>query len=134
MVVMKQMISHGIDLVDCRRIEQLVNRYGKRFLERVFTEQEQRASEDYRRKIERLAGRFAVKEAVMKLLGTGWGNGLGWLDVETRNDPRGRPMVSLTGRAEELAKEMGIDRVEVSISHTSDFAMASAIALGKESG
>ena len=126
------MISHGIDLVDCRRIEQLVNRYGKRFLERVFTEQEQIAGKNYRRQIERLAGRFAVKEAVMKLLGTGWGNGLGWLDVETRNDPRGRPVVNLTGKAKELATQMGIDRVEVSISHTSDYAMASAIALGKE--
>ena len=130
---MKQMISHGIDLVDCRRIEQLVNRYGKRFLERVFTDQEQRASEDYRRRIERLSGRFAVKEAVMKLLGTGWGNGLSWLDVETRNDPLGRPVVTLTGRAQELARQRGIDRVEVSISHTSDYAVATAIALGKES-
>lgn len=129
-----QVICHGIDLVDCRRIEKLVRDHGKRFLRRVFTERELQYCRSHRYEAERLGGRFAVKEAVMKMLGTGWQNGIAWTDIETVNDPLGKPLVSLTGPIAEIAKELGIDQISVSITHTSDLAIASAIALGGNDG
>lgn len=129
-----QVICHGIDLVDCRRIEKLVRDHGKRFLRRVFTERELQYCRSHRYEAERLGGRFAVKEAVMKMLGTGWQNGIAWTDIETVNDPLGKPLVKLTGPIAEIAKELGIDQISVSITHTSDLAVASAIALGGNDG
>ena len=125
-----EVICHGIDLVDCERIAELIARHGERFLKRVFTEAEQAYSARYHKQAERLAGRFAVKEAVMKLLGTGWQNGIAWTDIEVVNDPLGRPEVKLAGRVAELAKEMGVEQISVSITHTKELAIASAIALG----
>ena len=123
-------IYHGIDLVDCQRIKKLVEKHGSRFLERVFTETERRYSDGYRQRFERLAGRFAVKEAVMKLLGTGWGAELNWTDIETVNDGLGQPMVKLAGGAAEIARRKRIGPVSVSITHTRGWALASALALG----
>jgi holo-[acyl-carrier protein] synthase len=125
-----KIISHGIDMVECRRIGQMLERYGDRFLERVFTPLEQQYSLNRKRRIEHLAGRFAVKEAVMKVLGTGWRDGIAWTDIETANDPAGRPAVRLSGKVASLAAEMGINKVLVSISHADDYAIASAIAVG----
>ena len=125
-------ICHGIDLVDCRRIGQLIQRHGDRFVDRVFTSAEKAYSNRHVKNTERLAGRFAVKEAVMKMLGTGWQNGISWTDIETINDPLGRPEVRLSGKVAQIARELGIEQVSVSITHTSDLAIASAIALGQE--
>ena len=100
-----QIIYHGIDLVDCRRIEKMLNRHSDRFLNRVFTPVEQRYSRKHRHSTERLAARFAVKEAVMKMLGTGWQNGVSWTDIETQNDPLGKPKVVLHGKTAELARK-----------------------------
>ena len=125
-----RVICHGIDLVDCHRIEQLTERHGPRFLNRVFTQAEQQYCRGHRYQAERLGGRFAVKEAVMKMLGTGWQSGIAWTDIETTNDPLGKPEVCLTGLIAGIAAEMGIKQVSVSITHTSDLAIASAIALG----
>ena len=127
-----RVVCHGIDLVDCRRIGELVERHGARFLNRVFTPVEQAYSDKHRRRVERLGARFAVKEAVMKMLGVGWQDGIAWTDIETYNDRLGKPMVRLSGVIAQLAKEMGIDQVSVSITHTSDLAIASAIALGND--
>lgn len=127
-----KMICHGIDLVDCRRIEQLVQRHGRRVLDRVFTEKEQQYSMKHRHETERLAGRFAVKEAVLKMLGTGWRNGIAWTDIETTNDSAGKPLVELKGNVAEIAEQMGIEQISVSITHTKDLAIASAIALGSD--
>ena len=124
-------INHGIDLVECKRIEQMLQRHEQRFLDRVFTAVEQQYGHSGKLRIERLAGRFAVKEAVLKVLGTGWRDGIAWTDIETRNDPAGKPLVNLTGRAKALADKMGIDQISVSVTHTTDLAIASAIALGK---
>ena len=127
-----KVICHGIDLVDCHRVEHLLQEHGRRFLRRVFTPAEQAYSNRHRQAAERLAGRFAVKEAVMKMLGTGWRDGIAWTDIETRNDPAGKPLVTLTGQIAQIAAEMGIDNISVSITHTADLATASAIALGAE--
>ena len=125
-------ISHGIDLVECKRIKQMLDRHEQRFLDRVYTAIEQQYCRSHKLRVERLAGRFAVKEAVLKVLGTGWRDGIAWTDIETRNDPAGKPLVSLTGRAKALADKMGIDQISVSVTHTSELAMASVIALDKQ--
>ena len=123
-------ICHGIDLVDCNRIQELLTKHGQRFLNRVFTKTEQEYSQRHRFQVERLSGRFAVKEAVMKMLGTGWQSGIAWTDIEVVNDALGRPEVKLSGKVAAVAKELGIEQVSVSITHTSGLAVASAIALG----
>ena len=125
-------ICHGIDLVNCKRVEQLLQRHGPRFLNRVFTDHEQVYSTPPRLRVERLAGRFAVKEAVMKMLGVGWQEDIAWTDIETRNDPAGKPTVRLGGKIAQLAHGLGIEQISVSITHTSDLAIASAIALGAD--
>lgn len=127
-------ICHGIDLVDCSRIQDLLTKHGRRFLERVFTSGEQQYSQRHRYQVERLSGRFAVKEAVMKMLGTGWQSGIAWTDIEVVNDALGRPEVKLSGKVAAVAKELGIEQVSVSITHTSGLAVASAIALGNKNG
>ena len=129
-----RVVCHGIDLVDCGRIGELLERHEDRFLNRVFTPAEQAYSDRHRRRVERLGGRFAVKEAVMKMLGVGWQDGIAWTDIETYNDRLGKPLVRLSGVIAELAKKMGIAQVSVSITHTSDLAIASAIALGNDVG
>ena len=127
-------INHGIDLVEIRRIRQMLDRHAQRFLNRVFTENEQNYCRPHKLRIERLAGRFAVKEAVMKLVGTGWRDGIAWTDIETRNDPAGKPLVNLFGQVKIMADKMGIETISVSITHTSELAIASVIALGKDHG
>jgi len=125
-------ICHGIDLVDCNRIQELLDKHGQRFLDRVFTATEQQYSQRHRCQVERLSGRFAVKEAVMKMLGTGWQSGIAWTDIEVINDALGRPEVKLSGKVATVAKELGIEQVSVSITHTKGLAVASAIALGNK--
>jgi len=124
-------IAHGIDLVEVSRIAAMVDRHGDRFLERVFTPGERAyALESRKRGEERLAARFAAKEAVLKALGTGWRSGIAWTDVEVVSLPSGAPELRLSGRAAEIARERGIERWLLSLSHTSVAAIASAIACG----
>jgi len=123
-------IFHGIDLADQSRMEKLRQRHGDRFLRRVFTAREQEYCRRYRLQAERLAGRFAVKEAVMKMLGTGWQGGIAWTDIETVNDELGRPEVRLSGKVEQLARQLGIEQISVSITHTKGLALASVVGLG----
>jgi holo-[acyl-carrier protein] synthase len=126
-----ELIAHGIDLVDFPRIERMIERHGDRFLDRVFTAAEQEYARKHRRPAERYAGRFAAKEAVLKLVGTGWRGQIAWTDIEVRNDVMGRPEVLLSGQVQEIAHSMGIERISISITHTADFAMASAVALAQ---
>ncbi|MGE0482202.1 MAG: holo-ACP synthase [Phycisphaerae bacterium] len=123
------MASHGVDLVQIARIERLWREHGDRFLTRVFTPAERAYCLDSRTPAERLAGRFAAKEAVLKVLGTGWRAGIGWADVETLPDALGRPVVTLHGVAAQLAAAAQIGSVIVSISHSGDYVLASAIGL-----
>jgi len=121
-------VAHGIDLVECDRIEEMLQRHGRRFLDRVFTPAEQKYSLRARYRAEHLAGRFAVKEAVLKVIGTGWASGASWTDIETVRDAVGKPQVNLSGRVAERASSMGIRRIHVSITHTRNLAVASVVA------
>jgi len=121
-------IAHGIDLVDCSRIRQMLRRHGERFLRRIFTAAERSYAESNRNKVEKLAGRFAAKEAILKLLGTGWRGSIAWTDMEITNSPSGQPKVKLSGRVAEIARQKGIGPISVSITHTADFAIASVVA------
>ncbi len=124
-----EIVAHGIDLVDCPRIEEMVARHGERFIQRIFTAAEQAYAEANKNKIEKLAGRFAAKEAILKLVGTGWRGKIAWTDIEIINNSSGQPEVTLGGEVEKIADKLGIKHISVSITHTANFAIASAVAL-----
>ncbi len=124
-----EILAHGIDLVDCPRIEEMVARHGERFVQRIFTAAEQAYAEANKNKIEKLAGRFAAKEAILKLMGTGWRGKIAWTDIEIINNSSGQPEVTLDGEVEKIAGKLGIKHISVSITHTANFAIASAVAL-----
>ncbi len=126
-----QLIAHGIDLVDCKRIRTMLERHDDRFLERVFTPAEQAYAGRHPNRAERLAGRFAAKEAVFKLIGTGWSQGTAWTDIEVVNDPSGKPRVNLTGETQRIANNMGIAEISISVTHAADLAIASVVALAE---
>ncbi|UCC96842.1 MAG: holo-ACP synthase [Phycisphaerales bacterium] len=126
-----EIVAHGIDLVDCPRIEQMVQRHGERFLKRVFTDTERAYAEANKNDIEKLAGRFAAKEAILKLVGTGWRGKIAWTDIEIINNVAGQPEVTLSGEVKKIADGLGIKHVSVSITHTANFAIASAVALAQ---
>ena len=126
-------LGHGIDIVETSRIKRLVEEHGQRFLDRCFTPEEQRyCALNEKRYFEHLAGRFAAKEAVLKVLGTGWRGGIAWTDVEVVREASGQPKIKLTGECDRIAKEIGISRWHVSISHIETHATASAIGLRGE--
>ena len=127
-----EIIAHGIDLVDCPRIEQMIQRHGERFIKRVFTAAEQAYAEANKNDVEKLAGRFAAKEAVLKLIGTGWRGKIAWTDIEIINNPAGQPEVTLSGEVRKIADKLGIKHISVSITHTANFAIASAVALAEK--
>ncbi len=122
-------LAHGIDLVDFARIESMIRDHGRRFLDRVFTAREQSEAERVKNRVEKLAGRFAAKEAVMKLVGTGWRNGVAWTDIEVINGPMGEPRLEISGEIKRVADRLGIGPIALSITHTANFAIASAVAL-----
>jgi len=124
-----EIIAHGIDLVDCPRIEQMIERHGERFIKRVFTAAEQAYAGAKKNEVEKLAGRFAAKEAILKLIGTGWRGKIAWTDIEIINNPAGQPEVTLSGEVEKIADKLGIKHISLSITHTANFAIASAVAL-----
>jgi len=124
-------VAHGIDLVDCPRIEQMIRRHGERFVNRVFTAAEQAYGRANKNEIEKLAGRFAAKEAVLKLIGTGWLGKIAWTDIEIINNASGQPEVTIGGEVKRIADELGIEHISVTITHTANFAIASAVALAK---
>jgi holo-[acyl-carrier protein] synthase len=127
-----QVLGHGVDMIEIPRIARMVERHGFRFLERVYTQTEQAYCKDKKRMFEHLAARFAAKEAVLKALGTGWSQGIGWTDVEVVHESSGRPRVELHNVAAREARERGINDVLISISHTDKAAIASAIAVGAD--
>ena len=123
-------LGHGIDIVETSRIRALVDNHGQHFLDRVFTPAEQAyCARNRKRYFEHLSGRFAAKEAVLKVLGTGWRGGIAWTDIEILPEPSGQPKVQLTGECLRIATELGIGRWHVSISHIETHATASAIGL-----
>lgn len=102
--------------------------HGEVFLSRTFTAEELAYVTGRAREREHLAARFAAKEAVMKALGTGWSAGISWLDVSVGVSASGAPSISVSGRAAEIARELGIARFLVSLSHTSEYAVAMVVA------
>jgi len=123
--------GHGIDIVETARIRHMVESHGDRFLERCFTPAELAyCRRNGKRLYEHLAGRFAAKEAVLKVLGTGWSGGVAWTDIEILPEPTGQPQIRLSGRCQEVAVSLGIRRWHISISHIETHATASAIGDG----
>jgi len=122
-------VSIGSDLCQISRIADVLERRGEGFCARVFTDEE-RAYCDRRQRSRpnHYAGRFAVKEAVMKALGTGWRSGVRWVDIETLREPGQAPTIQLHGRSAELARERGIDRWHLTITHDAGLALAFVVA------
>ncbi|HEY1766195.1 MAG TPA: holo-ACP synthase [Terracidiphilus sp.] len=120
-------IGSGIDLVEIGRIQHAVNRYGARFLDRVYTSAEQAYCLSKRWSAESFAARFAAKEAAAKALGTGISRGVNWLEIEVVRERSGRPSVLFHGRAAEIAAGLGMARAALSLTHTSALAMASVV-------
>lgn len=114
----------GTDILEVARIEEVVERHGRRFLDRLFTEKEQEYCEQHRDTSQRFTARFAAKEAVAKALGVGFGNDLSFLDIEILPNERGKPVVSFSEKAR---KRFGDPQVQVSISHCKQYAVASAV-------
>jgi holo-[acyl-carrier protein] synthase len=104
-----------------------VDRYGQRFLDRVYTAAEQAYCQRKRKAAESFAARFAAKEAGAKALGTGISHGVNWLEIEVVREPSGRPTVQFHGRAAQIAAHLGVARAALSITHTADLAMASVV-------
>ena len=128
-----EIIAHGIDLVDCPRIEEMIKRHNQRFINRVFTVAEQAYAEANKDSVEKLAGRFAAKEAILKLMGTGWRGKIAWTDIEIINNAMGQPKVTLSGEVQKIADKLRIKHISISITHTANFAIASAVALAQKS-
>jgi holo-[acyl-carrier protein] synthase len=125
-------LGHGIDLVDTPRIERLLGEHEQRFLDRVFTAGE-RAYCDAggKMRVQRYAARFAAKEAVLKVLGTGWSGGIAWTDVEVVKEATGQPRVKLHGEAAAVSQQRGITAWHISLSHLKGHALASVVGEGE---
>jgi holo-[acyl-carrier protein] synthase len=117
----------GIDIAEVERIKGAIERHGEVFLRRVFTTKEREYCERFRNKFERYAGRFAVKEAAMKALGTGWSRGVRWMDIEVVRQKGGRPALALEGEARKIADQLGVKHIALSITHTAAQAFAQVI-------
>jgi holo-[acyl-carrier protein] synthase len=123
-------IAIGVDLVEINRIEEVFTRRGDRFRKRVFTEGEISYCERRASKLASYAARFAAKEAVMKALGTGWSEGVGWKDIEVVSSPTGAPTIQLHRNALERMREIGATRVLVSLTHSGELAIAQIVLEG----
>jgi holo-[acyl-carrier protein] synthase len=120
-------VGLGLDIAEIDRIEAAIKRHGTPFLERLFTPDEVAYCERYSNRYERYAARFAVKEAAMKALGTGWRHGVRWRDIEVTREPSGRPGLRLEGAAREFADRLGVKHISVSITHSGNLALAQVI-------
>lgn len=121
-------VGSGIDLIEIARIHQSMDRFGQRFLDRVFTPAEQAYCLRKRKTAaESLAARFAAKEAGAKALGTGISRGVNWLEIEVVREPGGRPTLHFSGRAAQIARALGVSHAALSLTHTGNLAMASVV-------
>jgi len=120
-------IGTGIDIAEVPRIQRSIERFGDRFLQRIYTAGEIRYCDSKANRVERYAARFAAKEAAMKALGTGWSHGVRWRDCEVGRMPGGRPTIIFHGKAGEIAAQLGAKNAALSLSHTADQAIAQVI-------
>lgn len=123
-------LSIGTDLAEVPRIREAHERFGDRFLRRVYTDGEIAYSLGKANRHERLAARFAAKEALMKAIGTGLSRGVTWKDIEVANLPSGKPTLRLTGQAAHEAALLGARQIHLSLTHTPGLAMAVVILEG----
>jgi holo-[acyl-carrier protein] synthase len=121
-------IGLGTDLIEIERIERSVARFGERFLERVFTPGEIAYCHAKKGSAESFAARFAAKEAGAKALGTGISRGVSWKEFEVKRKPGQRPELHLSGRAAEIAGELGVKRMSLSLTHSREMSMAVVVA------
>jgi holo-[acyl-carrier protein] synthase len=120
-------VGTGIDLVEIDRIHRAIQRYGLRFLNRVYTPAEQAYCLRKRNSSESFAARFAAKEAGAKALGTGISSGVSWLEFEVVREFSGRPTLSFHGRAAQIAAHLRVSRAALSLTHTDSLAQASVV-------
>jgi len=119
----------GIDVVEVTRIESSIEAFGERFIRRIFTDAERDYCQKQKFPAIHFAARFAAKEAVAKALGTGVGKDLAWLDMEVSRRSSGEPLILLSGDGEKFAEKSDITHIKISLTHTSQYAAANAIAL-----
>jgi len=120
-------VGTGVDLAEVGRIREAIERFGERFVRRIYTDGEIAYVERKANRFERYAARFAAKEAGMKALGTGWRRGIQWKDFEVVNLPSGRPTLLLHGEAEKIAAESRVTAIHLSITHTAKDGLAYVI-------
>ena len=121
----------GIDLCEIARVARYLERYGDRFTRRCFTEREIAHAQRHSHSAEQFAARLAAKEAASKALGTGWRQGVHWKNIEVDGHPSGKPFLRLHGRAAELASQMGVKNINVSLTHDAGVAAAVVIFEGE---
>ncbi len=114
----------GVDLVECARIERSIERFGEKFLHRVFTDGEVAYSMSMKFPARHLAARFAAKEAVSKAFGTGIGKAMGWRNIDVQKKPSGEPFLVFSGPAQELARQRAVTAAFITLSHTEHHAIA----------
>lgn len=117
-------VGTGIDIAEVPRVRKAVERYGARFVERIYTPREIAYVERKANRYERYAARFAAKEAGMKAIGTGWRHGVRWQDFEVTNLPSGKPTLRLHGVAAQAAAKLGVRSISLSLTHTAEQGMA----------
>jgi len=117
----------GVDLVECERIQHSLDRFGEKFLHRVFTEGEIEYSLSMKFPARHLAARFAGKEAVSKAFGTGMGKAIGWRNIDIQKKPSGEPFLVFSGPAQDLAMERGMVSARITLSHTDHHAVACVV-------
>lgn len=132
MDVPNEEVGLGVDIVEIARMRKIIDR-SPAFVEKVYSAAERAYCDGHAHPEVHYATRFAAKEAVLKALGTGFSEGIGWLDVEVRRTSKGRPYVVLTGRAREVAREQGVREIPLSLSYTHTDAVACAMAITEES-
>ncbi len=120
-------LGTGVDLAEVRRIRASIERFGAKFIDRIYTPVEIAYVEQKANRFERYAARFAAKEAGMKAIGTGWRMGVRWQDFEVANQRSGRPVLRFHGVAAQIADSLGVRNISLSLTHTSELGMAHVI-------
>jgi holo-[acyl-carrier protein] synthase len=123
-------LGSGVDIAEVPRIRESIERYGERFLRRIYTDGEIQYCESKASRFESYAARFAAKEAAMKALGTGWNHGVRWRDIEVVRPKGQRPTIQFHGQAAAIAEKLGTKNIALSLTHTSEEALAHVILEG----
>jgi holo-[acyl-carrier protein] synthase len=123
-------LGTGVDIAEVPRIRESIERYGERFLRRIYTDGEIQYCESKASRFESYAARFAAKEAGMKALGTGWNHGVRWRDIEVVRSKGQRPTIQFHGQAAAIAEKLGTKNIALSLTHTSEEALAHVILEG----